>query len=202
MKKVLLGLLTLVVVAVGAFALITHLTPAEHEGVTCYTDPEADFVIHYCPQMGDEEPLWMTTEEYLLDDSRYPTYVLRDLDFSDLEPLETAEAWRQAAEEYCYSAEDVLILKAASYLNYLKLTDKTGSESVPLEWLTKSEDFSFDFSEVNENRLRYKLEILGHKYGFTTKGLSGISLESGRVWYNFYKIEASEELNLEDATIL
>jgi hypothetical protein len=82
------------------------------------------------------------------------------------------------------------------------LTDKTGSESVPLEWLTKSEDFSFDFSEVNENRLRYKLEILGHKYGFTTKGLSGISLESGRVWYNFYKIEASEELNLEDATIL
>ena len=57
-----------------------------------------------------------------------------------------------------------------------------------------------DFSEVNENRLRYKLEILGHKYGFTTKGLSGISSE--RVWYNFYTIEESEELDLEDATII
>lgn len=201
MRKILLSLLTLVVVAVGAFALITHLTLAEaHEGVTYYTDPEADFVIHYCPQMEGEEPLWMTTEEYFLDDSHYPTYAIKDLDFSDLEPLETAEAWRQAAENYCYSAEDVLILKAASYLNYLKLTDKAGSESVPLEWLTKSEDFSFDFSEVNENRLRYKLEILGHKYGFTTKGLSGISSE--RVWYNFYTIEESEELDLEDATII
>lgn len=201
MRKI-LWMLTLVVVALGAFAwdALTQAEAGAVEFVTYYTDPETDFVIHYCPQMEDEKPLYMTTEEYFFDDSNYPTYAIRNLDFSSLEPLETAEAWRQAAEERCYSAEDVLIIKAASYLNYLKLIGKQGSESVPLEWLTMSEDFPFDFSEVNENRLKYKIEVLAHTYGFTTKGLSGITSE--RVWYNFYTIEKSEELNLEDSTIL
>lgn len=162
-----------------------------------YSDYETDYIVIDGPHM--DEPLVIPVIDYMSDIfSSFPIEEIRYIDFSKLESLETAAAWKEAADKYCLTAEDVIVLKAASYLNILKAEDRAGSESVPLTWITDFEDNEFDFSTVNAERLRYKLEVLAHAYGYTTCGRTGIGVDSKeilRVWYNFYSLEAFPEVS-------
>ncbi len=170
----------------------------EKDKTPFYSDYETDYIVLDGPHM--DGPIVVTIEAYLVDAliSSYSIANIRSVNFNDLEPLETAAAWKEAADKYCLTAEDVIVLKAASYLNILKAEERAGSESVPLTWITDFEDNTFDFEKnVNHERLRYKLEILANTYGYTTCGRSGIGVDSQgvlRVSYNFYSLEAFPEL--------
>ncbi len=169
----------------------------EKDKTPFYSDYETDYIVLDGPHM--DEPLVVPVIDYMSDIfSTFPIEEIRYIDFSDLEALETAAAWKDAADKYCLTAEDVIVLKAASYLNILKAEDRAGSESVPLTWITDFEDNEFDFSTVNAERLRYKLEVLAHAYGYTTCARTGIGPDSKgvlRVWYNFYSLEAFPEVS-------
>ena len=169
----------------------------EKEKTPFYSDYETDYIVIDGPHM--DEPLVIPVIDYMSDIfSSFPIEEIRYINFSDLESLETAAAWKEAADKYCLTAEDVIVLKAASYLNILKAEERAGSESVPLTWITDFEDNQFDFSMVNAERLRYKLEVLAHAYGYTTCARTGIGLDSKgvlRVWYNFYSLEAFPEVS-------
>ena len=168
----------------------------EEEKQPFCSDYVTDYLVIDGPHM--DEPIVLPIEDYLADSSAYPIADLRYIDFSNLESLDTAAAWKEAADKYCLTAEDVIILKAADYLNSLKEEGKGGAQSVPLTWITDFKDNAFDFGSVNEKRLQYKLEVLAHAYGYTTCGRSGIGVDDKgvlRATYNFYSIDSFPELS-------
>lgn len=158
----------------------------EKDKTPFYSDYETDYIVLDGPRM--DEPIVITIHDFMSDPSNFLIEEIRDIDFTKLE-LDTKSAWKEAADKYCRTGEDVVVLKAASYLNTLKSKNKAGSESVPLTWITDFEGNEFDFETVNAERLRYKLEILAHSYGYTTCARTGIGVDSKgvpRIWYNFY----------------
>ena len=194
MKKIVSIILALIIVMAltGCGTTKVAENPAQEESIQeekqpFYSDYNTEYIVLDGPRM--DEPIVITVLDFMSDPSNFLIEEIREIDFSKLEELDTKAAWKEAADNYCRTAEDVVVLKAASYLNILKSKDKAGSESVPITWITDFEGNEFDFETVNAERLRYKLEILAHSYGYTTCARTGIGVDSKgvpRIWYNFY----------------
>lgn len=118
-----------------------------------------------------QQPVYLRLEDYLNDPSVLTVSKLRRFESSRLEEFQeisTDEQWQKMITTFGYSEEDALVIQFIPRLVELNKAEKSGFTSLALAWLPE-----FDISNVNINRLRYKLEILAWKYGYTTEMSDG-----------------------------
>jgi len=126
-----------------------------------------DYLVLDKYRVFSQKPVCLRLEDYLNDPSVLTCSKLRRFDTGRLEEfteINTAEEWQKTIDTFGYSEEDALVIQFIPHLVELNKAKKAGFTSLALAWLPE-----FDISNVNINRLRYKLEILAWKYGYTTE---------------------------------
>ena len=88
------------------------------------------------------------------------------------------------------TAEDALLIMYISHVKEYVTEKVAGSASVTVNLLIRDGN-SFDILSINRDRLRYKFEVVANRFGFTTKGRVGLSLDN--FWYNLYPLEDTNQ---------
>ena len=146
-----------------------------------------DYVVYDAPSM--EEPIRLRVEDYVNDESSFKIQDLRSASFKDIEKIETAKKWIEESKKY-KTAEDALLIMYISHVKEYVTEKVAGSASITVNLLIRDGN-SFDILSINRDRLRYKFEVVANRFGFTTKGRVGLSLDN--IWYNIYPLEDTNQ---------